>query len=246
MGTRNAHQLTMKQHIIPRKSISRFCNEAGLVRVTRNGGSTFLAKAGNAVFCAPRLWEERSEVGHKAIEDRFQMIADRVCAGEIDSPDIEQSHDITAMFALWSVRSSLVEANDKGAGLVDSPGIEGFPSDLNASGWSMSERDQLEKAGFVVSNPDASVPGRMFAWPHMQRKINVICSKVRGMRWGVLNAGEGQFFMPDRYQQTWLFPLSPTIVLALGRRSETLAADAVSNVNSISRSEHRVWLFKRA
>ncbi|PZM12897.1 hypothetical protein [Rhizobium tubonense] len=245
MGRLNLHQLTKKQHIVPRRSIARFCNEAGLVRVTRKNGKTFLAKPENAGFCAPRLWEERSENGHKTIEDTFQAIADRICIGDLDIPDLQHSHDITAMFALWAVRSHLVEANDRGVGLRNMPGLKGFSSGADLSGWSSDERDQLEKAGYVISNPDGSIPGRMLAWPHMQRKINAIYSKVRGMKWGVLRAGDGQFLMPDRYRQTWILPLSPTTLLAAGRSEETLSADAVAKVNSLSMSEYRMWFLER-
>ncbi|NTF22756.1 hypothetical protein G6L37_30575 [Agrobacterium rubi] len=245
MGTTNPHQLTKRQHIIPRKSIARFCNDDGLVRVTRRDGATFPAKPENAVFCASRLWEERSENGHKPIEDNFQEIADAVCNAKLTIIDQRQSDQVTAMFALWTVRSRLVEANATGSGLQAMPGMKGLPQHVNISGWSSDDRDQLEKANYVVSDPDGSIPGRMFAWPRMQREINWVCSRGSGMTWGVLHAGEGEFVMPDRYQQPWMFPLSPTILLAAGRGPETLSADAVVRVNSISMSEHRQWILEK-
>lgn len=48
-----------------------------------------------------------------------------------------------------------------------------------------------------------------------------MCLAVRGMRWGILHAGGGQFLRPDRYHQTWVFPLSPAILLAAGRSQKT-------------------------
>jgi hypothetical protein len=245
MGITSPHQLTRKQHILPRKSISRFSNEAGFVRVTRRDGTTFLAKPKNAAFCAPRLWEERSESGHKPIEDSFQEVADAVCEADVTTLDQRQNDQVTAMFALWTVRSRLVEANANGTGLQAMAGVEGFPPKANINGWSSDERDQLEKAGYVVCDPNGSIPGRMFAWPQMQREINWICSRSTGTIWGVLHAGEGKFLMPDRYKQTWIFPLSPTVLLAAGRGPETLSADAVVRVNSISMSEHRLWFLEK-
>ncbi|MCR6727822.1 hypothetical protein [Agrobacterium fabrum] len=245
MRAKNPPQLTKRQHIIPRKSITRFCNQSGFVRAIRKDNKPLLLKPANPFFCAMRLWEERSENGHKPIEDNFQEIADAVCNAELTILDQRQSDQVTAMFALWTVRSRLVGANATRSGLQAMPGMKGLPPHANISGWSSDDRDQLEKANYVVCDPDGSIPGRMFAWPRMQREINWICSRSSGMTWGVLHAGEGEFVMPDRYQQTWILPLSPTILLAAGRGPETLSADAVARVNSISMSEHRQWILEK-
>lgn len=54
----NPNHLTLRQHVFPAKSISRFANQNGLVSVqdlVRE--QVFNAKPGNMIFCADRAWE---------------------------------------------------------------------------------------------------------------------------------------------------------------------------------------------
>jgi hypothetical protein len=69
----NPEKLTKKQHIFPAESIKRFYNEDCYVKVKRkNNNKYFPAKAGNKIFCAKRIWDERSEkIWMKSIEDEF-------------------------------------------------------------------------------------------------------------------------------------------------------------------------------
>jgi hypothetical protein len=236
-------QLTKRQHIIPAKSISRFCGSEGHVFVTRQGERPFRAKPTNSIFCAKRVWEERSERNHKEIEDRYQAIADAICADDLKVLGTAESEQVSAMFALWMVRSRLADAPLTD---VDLPALSlAAPAGCNVSGWEPDERDQLEEAGLVVSSSDGIIPGRMQAWPLMQRGIAALREKLRGVAWGVWRADEGEFLMPDRYEQSCLLPVSPTVLLVLGKRERTLSGSAVAKINRLSISEHGQWFFKR-
>lgn len=91
-------QLTKHQHIVPSKSISRFCDPSGFVWVKhRQKQSIFPSKPRNrGVFCVKRAWEERSENGHKKnIEDAYQEIADAICSGELTTLNQDQSDSVS-------------------------------------------------------------------------------------------------------------------------------------------------------
>lgn len=197
------HPTHKKQHIIPRRSIERFYNRNSDVWIKLRSGKIFPAVSDNAVFCAKRTWEERSEGGHKInIEDAFQEVADKICFGELKTLNQTYSDRISAMFALWVTRSRLTEKPLTGLSTEELQG-----SNL-ASRWRSDERDQLEKAGFVVSDPDGAIHGRMMAWPHMQRQIAKIRADRSGIRWGILRAEASEFLLPDRCKDC-LLPLSP-------------------------------------
>ena len=56
----NPHELTIDQHIFPKKSIDRFYNQDGLLQVKR-GNKIFNTNSGNdGIFCAKRVWDQRA------------------------------------------------------------------------------------------------------------------------------------------------------------------------------------------
>jgi hypothetical protein len=67
----NPHQLPVKQHVFPARSIARFANSAGMVQLHNlTTQRTRAARPGDAMFCAMRAWDLRAERGYmKQIED---------------------------------------------------------------------------------------------------------------------------------------------------------------------------------
>lgn len=238
-------QLTTKQHIIPRASIKRFCNSDGRTWVKLRTGEIKHTGPRYKKLVAERAWEERSELKHEEmIEKPFQAIATAVCSGEMKILDQADSDSVSAMFALWVARSRLAEKPLTGLSSEILLGVR-FPPDRNVSGWKPEERDELEKKSFVVSDPDGSIPGRMMAWPYMQRQIARICAGLSGIRWGILRAEEGEFLLPDRFRRGCFLPLSPEILLVAGHNDEMLSASGVAKINEIAESDFRKWLISR-
>ncbi|HQT90335.1 MAG TPA: hypothetical protein PK677_17680 [Acidiphilium sp.] len=78
----NPNRLTLRQHVFPTKSISRFGNQNGLISVhDLIRKQVFNAKPTNVIFCADRAWDQRTEREMKTIEDRFQSLIAPVVAG---------------------------------------------------------------------------------------------------------------------------------------------------------------------
>jgi len=244
-----AVQLTKRQHTIPRRSIGRFYNGSCSVWVKLRSGKIFNARSDNEVFCAKRAWEERSENGHKInIEDVFQEVADKICSGEVTTLNQARSDCVSAMFALWIARSHLAEKPLPGVSAETLYGLstEELRDSNLVKSWNPDERDQLEKAGRIVNDPDGAIPGRMQAWPFMmQRYIGPICAKLRGIRWGILRAEEDEFLLPDRIREHCLLPLSPKILLVAGHSDDVLAAAGVAKINQIAKSDFREWLISK-
>ena len=103
----NPHQLTLRQHCFPKRSIDRFTNEDGkvdvhLIRATK----TVLLNSDNGIICAHRIWDERAESGFmKEIEDAYQDLADRVAYGRlIRRFSAKEQQIVTNMYLLWNIR----------------------------------------------------------------------------------------------------------------------------------------------
>ena len=105
----NPHNLTCRQHILPRKSIERFADKDGLVSVlflkgSKSGKSERLPSK-NDLFCAKRAWDQRSEVITKKVyEDPFQELAERIVSGETQSLGPKDNITATAFWGLWRAR----------------------------------------------------------------------------------------------------------------------------------------------
>ncbi len=91
----------------PARSIERFADAAGTVEVwLRRDDETFRASPDNPLFCARRTWDQRAESGSlKAIEDEFQILADRIANGGARLT-AEESLAASKFFILWQVRAN--------------------------------------------------------------------------------------------------------------------------------------------
>ena len=102
----NPHGLTIRQHLLPRKTIARFCGSDRLVHVQLLQEARDIRLApGNTMFCAMRAWDQKAEeVIGKSIEDRYQAIAGRLCDESLNSLATDMHGHITEMYSLWRHR----------------------------------------------------------------------------------------------------------------------------------------------
>ena len=103
---RNPHELTVKPHVFPGKSIKRF-TQGGIVDfydLVR--GKRRPARSGDDAFCADRAWNHGAEHGFmKTIEDGFQALVDSLSSGTRAEFDDSQRNLISEFFGLWSARA---------------------------------------------------------------------------------------------------------------------------------------------
>jgi hypothetical protein len=102
----NPNRLTLRQHVFPTRSISRFGNQNGLVSVhdlaCKQG---FSANPTNAIFYADRAWDQRTEREMKTIEDKFQSLIAPVVAGLSKAISQNERDLVDQMYALWFMRA---------------------------------------------------------------------------------------------------------------------------------------------
>jgi hypothetical protein len=200
----NSHQLTIYQHVYPARSIERFADAAGTVEVwLRRNNKTFRASPDNPLFCARRTWDQRAESGYmKAIEDEFQILADRIANGGARLT-AEESLAASKFFILWQVRAERRRQ----------PMAEAAMSGVTPDSPTKDQRERLEKNRGAFINPDQTLSGRSVSGFHIFREIDLRLPQLTRARWGVVTAQQGEFILPESFGYCCQIPITPNCCL---------------------------------
>lgn len=225
----NPHKLTINQHVFPRKSIDRFANESGLVQLFRvDGAKVIPASSTNSLFCAKRVWDQSTESGiGKNIEDRFQELAESILAGGTKVIGVFEKTVVEDFFSLWRTRQKF-----RAEGLEDIT--------LECSGGESLTKDQqeiLERKHYMFSS-DGVMPGRLAARLHVIGYMNTFRQDNQDREWGIVHAGEGEFIVPDCFQDMMIVPVSPKLLIMAEEPNSILTRSevAITNQTAIERS----------
>jgi len=233
----NPYSLTVDQHVFPVASLRRFADKGGSVWVTRRGWREPKKLSPRAsIFCARRAWDQRSEYGYmRHIEGRFQALADRIVAGyrSLSAPECEA---VTQFYALWRYRAIQREKVEPDVT------IRGFLPDRTLSEDRM---EALESNGYVVANAMGAMPGRMMAGMRIQFGIRKVALDLLGVRWGVAEAFQGEFVIPDSPGTITIVPVSPDICLAADTGDHTVMPEGVRLINQLAISTSSSYLVAR-
>ena len=205
---KNPHRLAIRQHVFPARSIQRFASSNGkvFVHICRTN-QVVPMKPGNKLFCAERVWDQRSEVGYmQEIEGQFQYIANRIASGELTSLGREHFSIITRFFGLWSLRA---EAKHSPTGDRVVNGIRG-------ESLTKDEQELLESRRFSYFRSDqvsgqTIMDSRFIVSLRIQMRVDQIVNDFGDSRWGIIRAHEGEFIAPDTFGLQPTVPLTPTI-----------------------------------
>jgi hypothetical protein len=221
----NPHRLTINQHVYPARSIEGFAGTTGKVEVwLRRNDKTFRASPDNPLFCARRNWDQRAESGYmKAIEDEFQILADRIANGGA-TLTAEESLAASKFFILWQLR-----AQQKHNPVGDAPVTGVAPDPLTKD-----QREQLEKLGLTFMNPDQTLSGRSVSGFHILREIDRRLTQLANARWGVVTAHEGEFLLPESFGYCCQIPIAPSRCLVYGHADTIIPECEVAKANRVA------------
>ena len=236
----NPHELTLKQHCFPRRSIERFANQDGIVHVwLKEQGKSIPARPEDQVFCARWVWDQRAEDGFmREVEDAYEALAEEIVQGRIVRrlrPG--ENNAVTEMYALWLVRSKW-----RGSPLEDQPleNVIGL-----AHEFSQDEREGLEKIGVAVVGPDFKLKGRHIASGVAQLDFFRLRSGLKQQRWAVLKTVGTEFVVPDVSDQPVL-PLTPELCLVPGEGYRIAEHSRVSAMNARAVRESERYFFAKS
>lgn len=232
----NPHKLTIRQHIIPVRSIERFKNIDGTVEIQIAGRPIIeKAKPNSWIFYTRRTWDQRAEHGYmKKIEDGFQEVADKVLSGHIEHIGEEHAQTVNRFYALWHQRSR-VEPTDE---------IDTQISGITGQDLTQDEQEILEKKHILFVRSGGKVPTRHITGIQLQAKINNFARQIEGYRWGVIQTMKGQFVMPDVPSHN-MMPIAPTVMLAAQHPNGTILKPNLIDINAAFLAYSRKYFFAR-
>ena len=223
----NPHRLTIKQHVLPTRSIERFAEVDGTVSVQIVSENKRLKlRPDNPLFCANWKWDQRAEGGYmRGIERQFQDLAERIVHG-MNSISPREYPTVTNFFSLWHLRAKHRD--------------EPFPpqsiSGVHNQNLTKNQEEILERkhCGFV--RQDQTIPGQQILGLRIQMEIDWMENQLEGAHWGVVKAMDGEFIVPDTFGGTAIVPLSPNLCLVAGYGDAELPRSEVAAVNRLAHS----------
>ncbi len=239
----NPHQLTIHQHCFPRRSIERFCDDTGRVKVHLiEKGKTVPLKPSDPIFCARRAWDQQAETRLMyPIEIAYQELADRIEAGKvIRRLDDGESRIVSDMYALWNLRW-----HRKQQPIRDQPlnGVLGLSREV-----SVDEREILEKhhiTSFKTDGGRVIALGHQMAGPQLFLDLDRFRDALRDCSWGILKSRVGEFIVPNNSASRLILPISPTLCLTNREGYGIVSESALHEMNERSRQESEVFYFGR-
>jgi hypothetical protein len=229
----NPLQLTIDQHFHTAHAISKFCNESGKVQVKLicSGEIVELHKRAK-IFCTKRTWDESSEKGYMAnIERMFHQQIDKLLSFSA------RNHEaLSQYFLLWYLRFNYH--------MNPSPDI--FLNSISGSSQTKSTEEILEKKGYSFVRDGGRVPSRFSTSLQIKIEIDRAWDAYKDLKWGLLEAIDGEFLVADSYKdQSFLpfMPIAPKLAFAANAQDQRITKIQVAGLNQHSISNATEFIF---
>lgn len=224
----NPHQLTYRQHIFPRRSIARFCNDRGLVQVYLNG-KQFPCNPENDLFCAQRVWNQQAENGFPGkIERDFQTVANAIIENNEVSPD--HNGAISDFYALLHLRQHHAETP------LPASKIELFEG--LAVNYTQDERERLEANHITVPTNDGHFEATTMNGLMLMTQLVTNPIKDKAKSWGLLRLHPSvSLLVADRVARNLELPLTPELLLKANWPSQMLSEARSQRYNRVTKQE---------
>ena len=234
----NPHQLTIKQHCFPKKSIERFANENGLVHVRLiNYARTVYLKPDDDNFCAFRTWDQHAETGFmRDIENRYQDLADKIADGKIVRRlNPKEKGIVTDMYLLWNCRWHWKKYPVNDQIIKGALGV--------SHEYLTDDQEFLEKKGITTIKPNLSISGRPLTGMKILRNISNLRKHMRGCSWGILNSRGAEFVVPDNATNKIMLPVTPSVCLINGEGYQFASEYKVVAMNENAKRNSEQYYF---
>ena len=238
----NPHELTINQHIFPKKSIDRFCNQKGLLQVKRDNKIFDTNSDNDGIFCAKRVWDQRAESGYmKTIEDEFQELAERIVLNPfLVKISSAENRIITKFYALWICRY-FYSKNPEAA-------IQIFANRDDYRGFDKQDSEGLEKLGGIVIAGNSISSRHTTGMMIYDQVTNIYSNLISNSNWGVLISGDEnkyEFLVPDCFRLFTAIPLTPKLCLYSQTETKIIDDEDVRKVNSFAVSSAIDYVFSK-
>lgn len=230
----NPQQLTVEQHFHTAHAISKFYNEVEKVQVKLIASQKVVERHKRAkIFCTKRTWDERAEKGYMAaIEKESHNQIDNVRGYS------SRCHEsISRYFLLWRLRFAYHTNPNLNQDIV--------LNDISGSCLAKEQEEILESKWGMFNRENGVVPSRLSASLQIQMELNRSWEEYSRLKWGLLEAIDGEFLVADGYDDFMFMPIAPNIAFAAGVGDHKISKEKVSELNSCSIAKATEYVFAR-
>ena len=231
---RNPQQLTVNQHIHSAHSIAKFYGANNKVEVKILATNEFVERDKLAkLFCAKREWDQRAEKGYmNKIETAFHKENDSV------KPFNERNHEaISEYCVLWRQRHIFHSSEN------DDIVLNG----ITGSNLQKSQEEIVESKHAMFIREGGAVPSRFASGFLIQREIDyALTVTFKGIKWGLIEATNGEFLVADCYGDFPFMPISPTLAFWANESDQKISKEQLIEVNKITLEKASEFVFARS
>lgn len=222
----NPHRISVNQHIFPVRSIDRFRfgNVVDLLDLKR--GITRKAAPNDSIFSCRRVWDHASETGFmKHTEDLYQDLAEKLIAGKSINLEIRNTV-VTKFYSLWCSRFYVHKYNN----------YEDVSLAVEGDIFTKNKEEKIESMNMSFVRSDGMMPARFIAGGQAQIRCMHYEQLYKKVKWGLVQAQNKEFMVPDNFLKVMVVPLSPKLAFIGGCRDGIALDEDVIKVNSAARN----------
>lgn len=235
-SVRNPNEITIHQHVIPRKHILKWSIDDKMVKVyeSSSGDEKRLA-ASSPFFCVMRLWDQWTEVEMLGTnEDNYQK---QIRLFWEKQPFTHHEH-IMAYYVMLCVRTWVANKERPDySSIITNLSYEPTKAELEDN-----ELDMTGGVHFVMSNSNGKSQhmARQVVKEAMSQAFIKWCLVLNGQKWKVFYSKEQQFILPDSLHNNFsnnlhILPICPNYVLILDLTYNRLIENDCLDVESINK-----------
>lgn len=232
----NPYQLTVNQHIIPKKSIARFTS-SGLVELQDlKRGIIRNAAPNDDVFMCKRVWDNSSETGFmKKVEDEYQDIVEKLITSQTVSEEAKNAA-VSQFFSLWIAKSLTFNAKEH----------EFFSkSTIKGDNYTIDMKEKIEAMGMAYIEDDGTMPNRFIYGNRILLKYLSLKEIHSEIRWGWVCSINTEFIFPDCFFNFAVIPATPNFAFIGNSSNGTISNIDASIINCAARGNAKNFIFSR-
>ena len=116
---------------------------------------------------------------------------------------------------------------------------------VSGSGLTKKQEEILESKGCSFVRDGGVVPARFMTGVQVLRRLDMNRPRLQNIKWGLLEAKEGEFIVADSYNDLTFMPISPTLAFCAGCQDIKIDKVGVINANKQSIEKSRGFYFAR-
>jgi len=230
--------IVKNQHIFPNKSIERFCGSSGMVQVYRlNERKIFHAHPRNKMFCADRVWDQRSEKGYgKKIEDQYQSLAEQILKSPLKSIPAHGHKILSEFYSLWYFRSNIRKYDEL---------LKDNPKGVSANILTNAQKLDIELKHGIYAEADGTIPIHFKRGQVMEMAIDGNVARNNWLKWYISESKDLEFIVSDNPTESVIVPLTPKFCFVCEIDKPCLSVYDVKNLNVQAILRSKTYYFAR-